>query len=83
MNDTVNAEPIRQPLTLDDVSKRIDAICEAHLERCKKAHTIYSAELDSLADAVEASPDINQNAVGLIVLGRVKTLMAEVAEAID
>jgi predicted AAA+ superfamily ATPase len=69
-------------VTLDDVSKRIDAICEAHLERCTTAQAAYSADLDALAAAVEASPDINQNAVGMIVLGRVKTLMAEVARAI-
>lgn len=74
--------PFPGPVTLDDVSKRIDAICEAHLERCKTAQAAYSAELDALAAAVEASPDINQNAVGMIVIGRVKTLMTEVAQAI-
>ncbi len=78
--DTVDVPP--EPVTLDDVSRRIDAICEAHLERCKTAQAAYSDDLDALAAAVEASPDINQNAVGLIVLGRVKTLMTEVEKAI-
>lgn len=78
MTDTVKAAP----LTLDDVSKRINAICEAYLERCIAAHAVYIAELEALGTAVDASPDINQNAVGLIVLGRVKELMADVSKAI-
>lgn len=70
------------PLTLDDVSKRINAICEAHLERCNAAQATYESEIEALSVAVEASPDIDQNAVGLIVLGRVNAMVTEISKAI-
>lgn len=79
--DTVNAEPVRQPLTLEDVSQRINTICNDYVEQAQRVKASYEAAIDVLAAAVDASPDIDQSAVTSIVLGRVQAMMVDVQKA--
>lgn len=64
-------------VTLDYVSKRINQICTDHVERSKVLIAQFETEAGALAEAVEASSDIDQNAVALIVLGRVNVMAKE------
>lgn len=82
IDEPVNAEPIRQPLTLDDVSQRINTICNDYVKQVVILKAGYGSAVDALAEAVEASPDIDQDAVVSIVLGRVKAMMTEIAEVV-
>jgi hypothetical protein len=69
-------------LTLDDVSTRINSICADYLADAKSAKTKYETRLSEFSDAIDASPDLDKDAIGKIVFGRVKRLLAEVAEAV-
>ncbi|NTI22351.1 hypothetical protein G6M87_10830 [Rhizobium rhizogenes] len=71
-----------QPITLDDVSTRINAICDDYLADAKNAKTKYETQLQTFANDIDASPDLDKDAAGSIVLGRIKKLLHEVAEAV-
>lgn len=72
----------RPSLTLDDVSRRINEICFSHVENAKRFQEVYASALEKLADDVEASADIDKNAVASIVMGRVNTMVKELSEAV-
>lgn len=74
--------PIRQPLTLDDVSKRIKTICDDYLTEAIRVKAHFDQSLDVLASDVEASPDLDQNAVGALVMSEVHRMMENVAKAV-
>lgn len=78
---TETASPIRQPLTLDDVSKRIKKICDDYLTEATRVKAHFDKSLGVLAAEVEASPDLDQNAVGALVMSEMHRMMKNVAEA--
>ncbi|TDW21097.1 hypothetical protein EV128_12266 [Rhizobium azibense] len=68
--------------TLDEVASRIKAICDEFVADTVRCKTNYDAKLEALSAEIEASPDLDQDAVGSIVFGQLKKMMAEVAKAV-
>jgi hypothetical protein len=68
---------LNAPLTLDDVSSRINTICADYIEAAQRVKTSYETAIDTLSAAIDASPDLDKDAVASIVLGRIKKMMTE------
>lgn len=73
---------IRPPLTLEDVTHQINDICDEYVTAVRRTKESFERNLDALGQAVDASPDIDQNAVGSIIMGRVNQMMRDAAEVI-
>lgn len=73
-------EVTKQPLTLDDVSKRVNTIMTDYVEQAKRVKDSYETALDALAADVEASPDLDKEAVNSIIFGRMKKMLTEAAQ---
>lgn len=69
-------------ITLDQLSQRINTICEDFIKEALESKQKYDNDLDALKAAIDASPDLDQDAAISIVFGRVKRMMVETAEAI-
>jgi hypothetical protein len=69
--------------SLDELSNRINTICDDYVRDIKAAHGDYVAACEELSQRTDASPDLDQNAVASIVLGRIKKMIADAGEAIS
>lgn len=76
----LHASPIKQPLTLDDVSKRIDKICTDYFENVKRVKAEYDTGLEALSADLDASPELDQDAAISIVMGRCKRMLSEMSQ---
>jgi len=66
--------------SLDELSNTINTICDDYVREIKAAHDAYLKACDELSERTDASPDLDQNAVASIVLGRVKKMIADAGE---
>jgi len=69
-------------MTLDEVSARIDQICEDHVAVALRSQVEFNDKVDALAADVAASLELNQHAVGSIVIGRVNQMVKDLAKAV-
>lgn len=68
---------VHATVTLNDVSVMINAACEEFIMGAVDLRNALDANIKALADAVDATPDIDKDAVASIVMGRIKRMMAE------
>jgi hypothetical protein len=73
---------ITPSITFDQLSQRINTICDDFVKEAKECKQKYDSDLDDLKAAIDASPDLDQDAAISIVFGRVKRMMTEAAEAL-
>lgn len=67
--------------SLDELSNRINTICDDYVRDIKTAHDSYLDACEELAKRTDAS-ELDQEAVASIVLGRVKRMIADAGKAI-
>lgn len=70
-------QAIKQPLTLEDVSNRMNAVCDEFVEAMVRTKAGYETNIAALCAEMDASPDLDKNAAASIVLGRLKKMMED------
>lgn len=76
-------QAIKQSLTLDDLAQRMNATCDEYVEAMVRAKARYETNVAILCEAIDASPDLDKNAAGSIVLGSVKKMMTDAAAVLS
>lgn len=69
-------------MTLDQLSQRINTICDDFLKEVTETKLNMDNRLDTLKIEIDASPDLDKNASISIVFGRLQRMMEEAAEAL-
>lgn len=75
--------PMTPSITLDQLSQRINRICDDYVKEIKETKLNYDTQLEELEKAVDASPDLDQSAAMSIVMNRVQRMIVDTAQAVS
>lgn len=72
------SEPIQAPVTLDDVARLSQELCD-EVQRRAAAHNAYVSErVASLRAAVDASPGIDGETAGVVLMNKINDMLKDV-----
>lgn len=71
------AAPVVAPLTLDDLARVTDALCDEYRKRMTDHIAWYTARVDEVAAACDTSPELDHAAAGNLFLTKINMLVKE------
>lgn len=71
-------EPIQAPITLDDVARLSQELCDEVRRRNAENKAYMSERIASLRAAVDASPGIDGETVGVILMNKINDMLKDV-----